>query len=71
VLSSAAALLDGLFEHPEVIQFPTPYGIAHRILRIHRVFPQPAKGIGAMFYHLAEEKTTGNLVVLLLAERAR
>ena len=25
--SLAAALLDGLFEHPEAIQAPTPYGV--------------------------------------------
>jgi len=29
VLSSPAAELDGLVEHPEVIEFPTPYEIAN------------------------------------------
>jgi len=43
VLSSAAALLDGLFEHPEAIQFPTPCGKRNLILRIHRAYPQPAE----------------------------
>ena len=42
-LSSAAALLDGLFEHPEAIQFPTPCGKRNLILRMHRAYPQPAE----------------------------
>jgi hypothetical protein len=43
VLPSAAALLDGLFEHPEAIQFPTPCGKRNLILQIHRAYPQPAE----------------------------
>ena len=55
MLPSAAALLDGLFEHPVGIHFQ------------HR----PAKLMGTMFYHLDGQKTTGSLVVLLLVELAR
>jgi len=43
VLSSAAASLDSFFEHPEAIQFPTPYGKRNLILRIHRAYPQPTE----------------------------
>ncbi len=42
--SLAAALLDGLFEHPVVVQAAVPLGACWPIFRIHRVFPQPAKG---------------------------
>ena len=40
MLSSAAALLNGLFEHPEAIQFPIPCG---KSTRIYRAYPQPAE----------------------------
>ena len=43
VLSSAAALLEGLFEHPEAIQIPLTCGKSNRILRIHWAYPQPAE----------------------------
>jgi len=40
--SLAAALLDGLFEHPAIILASEPYAISHVVLCINRVFPQPA-----------------------------
>ena len=41
--SLAAALLDRLFEHPEVILASVQYGKFSHIFGINRVFPQPAK----------------------------
>ena len=58
MLSSAAALMDELFEHPEAIQFPTPCGKSNRILRIHRVFRSLLEVLELCFITLAEEKTT-------------
>ena len=40
--SLAAALLDGLFEHPDVFVAVAPSVIFHGVLCANRVFPQPA-----------------------------
>ena len=45
--SLAAALLDGLFEHPEVILALAPYGKSNHIFGINQVFPQPAREAAA------------------------
>jgi hypothetical protein len=42
--SLAAALLDSLFEHPEVILASALYGKFQPYFGINRVFPQPARG---------------------------
>ena len=41
--SLAAALLDGLFEHPDVFVAVAPSVIFHRCLCVNRVFPQPVR----------------------------
>ena len=41
--SLAVALLDSLFEHPEVILASALYGKFQRHFGINRVFPQPAR----------------------------
>jgi hypothetical protein len=41
--SLTAALLDGLFEHPESVLTSASYGRVQRHFVYNRVFPQPAK----------------------------
>jgi hypothetical protein len=43
------ALLDGIFEHPDILSISTPYGRFGQIAAVNWIFPQPTKRIIEIF----------------------